>query len=56
MEGLEKLQQVQSIINLLHSVGVSDANADSDRFLADFALLLVTNSPFYNLALIVIIE
>ncbi|KAI3451170.1 hypothetical protein Pfo_007835 [Paulownia fortunei] len=41
MEGLEKLEQVQRTIHLLHSVGVSDANPDSERFLADFTFLLM---------------
>ncbi|KAL9160805.1 hypothetical protein ABFS82_08G224800 [Erythranthe guttata] len=41
MEGLEKLGQVQSTINLLHSVGVSDANPVAERFLADFTSLLM---------------
>ncbi|XP_011100046.1 uncharacterized protein LOC105178295 isoform X1 [Sesamum indicum] len=41
MEGLEKLEQVQRTIHLLHSVGISDANPDSERFLADFTFLLM---------------
>ncbi|KAL0378934.1 UNVERIFIED_CONTAM: hypothetical protein Sradi_3198900 [Sesamum radiatum] len=41
MEGLEKLEQVQRTICLLHSVGISDSNPDSERFLADFTFLLM---------------
>lgn len=47
MEGLEKLEKVQRTIHLLHSVGVSDANPDAERFLADFTFFLVANLPFY---------
>ncbi|KAL0350084.1 UNVERIFIED_CONTAM: hypothetical protein Sradi_4157600 [Sesamum radiatum] len=43
MEGLEKLEQVQRTILLLHSVGISDANPDSERFLADFTFLLISS-------------
>lgn len=46
MEGLEKLEQLQSNIHLLHSVGVSDANPDAERFLADFTSFLVIR--FHN--------
>ncbi|KAG6397501.1 hypothetical protein SASPL_143669 [Salvia splendens] len=46
MEGLEKLEQLQSNIHLLHSVGVSDANPDAERFLADFTSFLVIQ--FHN--------
>ncbi|KAL6575925.1 hypothetical protein OROHE_000396 [Orobanche hederae] len=41
MEGLEKLEQVQNTINLLHSIGVSDANPNCERFLVDFTFLLM---------------
>lgn len=46
MEGLEKLEQLQSNIHLLHSVGVSDPNPDAERFLADFTSFLVIQ--FHN--------
>ncbi|KAL6575948.1 hypothetical protein OROHE_000419 [Orobanche hederae] len=41
MEGLEKLEKVQNTLNLLHSVGVSDANPNCERFLVDFTFLLL---------------
>ncbi|KAL1569652.1 hypothetical protein AAHA92_01106 [Salvia divinorum] len=41
MEGLEKLEQLQWNIHLLHSVGVSDANPHAERFLADFTFFLM---------------
>ncbi|XP_022884538.1 uncharacterized protein LOC111401159 isoform X2 [Olea europaea var. sylvestris] len=44
MEGLKKLEQVQRTIRVLQSIGIinpSNKNADSDRFLANFTLLLV---------------
>ncbi|XP_073293537.1 uncharacterized protein [Primulina huaijiensis] len=43
MEGLEKLEKVQKAIHLLRSIGISDADPHSLRFLADFALLLLEN-------------
>ncbi|GFQ03269.1 hypothetical protein PHJA_002470700 [Phtheirospermum japonicum] len=41
MEGLEKLEQVQNTINLMHSAGVSDASPDCERFLVAFTFLLM---------------
>ncbi|KAL8472149.1 hypothetical protein ACS0TY_029387 [Phlomoides rotata] len=41
MEGLQRLEQVQRSIHLLHSVGVSDANPAAERFLADFTFFLM---------------
>ncbi|KAL3845153.1 hypothetical protein ACJIZ3_002556 [Penstemon smallii] len=41
MEGLERLEQVQRTIELLHSIGISDSNPDSERFLANFTSLLM---------------
>ncbi|XP_042024854.1 uncharacterized protein LOC121772006 isoform X1 [Salvia splendens] len=51
MEGLEKLEQLQSNIHLLHSVGVSDANPDAERFLADFTSFLMQHSGQLELSL-----
>ncbi|XP_051150007.1 uncharacterized protein LOC127264493 isoform X2 [Andrographis paniculata] len=41
MEELQKLQQLQTTMEWLHSAGISDANSDCQRFLADFTTLLM---------------
>ncbi|KAL2521661.1 hypothetical protein Fot_25584 [Forsythia ovata] len=44
MEGLKKLEQVQRTIHVLQSIGIinpSKTNNDSERFLANFTLLLI---------------
>lgn len=51
MEGLEKLEEVQRTIHSLRSVGISDANPDAERFLADFTFFLTQDCGELEVAL-----